>query len=110
MQFINYIYDFKEGLSYMKTEKGLMIKTIYFCITMFASGGSQMLILPYFKNHPEHFINIGINVVMLYTIVTGFGVLGRLVGGSFIINSSIQQKEICNCNICIHSCDIFKWK
>lgn len=79
--FANYKVDFIEGLNYIKKEKGLMVITIYFCITMFASGGMQMLILPYFKNHPQNFANVGMNVVMLYTIVTGFGVLGRLIGG-----------------------------
>lgn len=79
--FTNYKKDFKEGLSYIKAEKGLMVITIYFCITMFASSGTQTLLLPFFKNHPQNFVNIGIDVVTLYTIVGGIGVLGRLIGG-----------------------------
>ncbi len=78
---MNYKEDFKEGLSYIKAEKGLLVITAYFCITMFASSGTQTLILPFFKNHPQNFPDIGINVVMFYTIVMSFGVLGRLIGG-----------------------------
>ncbi|HSL86518.1 MAG TPA: MFS transporter, partial [Bacteroidales bacterium] len=37
--------------------------------------------LPFFKNNPELFSNIPINVVTLYTLVSSFGVLGRLTGG-----------------------------
>lgn len=78
---LSYKLDFKEGLQYMKEEKGLLIITIYFCITMFASGGVHVLLLPFFKNNPELFSSIPINVVTLYTIVSSFGVLGRLTGG-----------------------------
>lgn len=78
---ISYKTDFREGIQYMKQEKGLTIITIYFCITMFASGGVHILQLPFFKNNPELFSNIPINVVTLYTIISSFGVLGRLAGG-----------------------------
>lgn len=80
--FIQYKTDFKEGLSYIFNEKGLLVITVYFSITMFAGGGAQTLLLPFFKNNPELFSNIPINVVTLFTIVTSFGVLGRLIGGA----------------------------
>lgn len=79
--FTNYKTDFKEGLSYIRAEKGLMVITAYFCVTMFASSGTQTLLLPFFKNHPQNFVNVGIDVVTLYTIVGAIGVLGRLIGG-----------------------------
>ena len=79
--FSAYKADFKEGLDYMREEKGLFIITTYFFITMFASGGAQTLMLPFFKNHPEYFSHIPIDVVTLFTIIGGFGVLGRLIGG-----------------------------
>lgn len=78
---LSYKTDFREGLQYMKDEKGLLIITAYFCITMFASGGVHILHLPFFKNNPELFSSIPIDVVTLYTIVSSFGVLGRLAGG-----------------------------
>lgn len=73
--------DFKEGINYILSEKGLLVITAYFCITTFASSGSQTLLLPFFKNNPELFSTINIDVVTLFTFVTGAGVLGRLIGG-----------------------------
>jgi len=78
---ISYKADFKEGLDYMRKERGLLVITVYFMITMFAGGGIHVLHLPFFKNNPELFAHIPINVVTLYTIISSFGVLGRLIGG-----------------------------
>lgn len=77
----HYIADFKEGLRYMAKEKGLLIITTYFCITTFASGGAQTVMLPFFKNNPELFAFVPLDVVTLYTIISFFGVFGRLMGG-----------------------------
>lgn len=79
---VQYRADFKEGISYILKERGLLVITAYFCITMFAGSGAQTLFLPFFKNNPELFSNIPINVVTLFTIVSSFGVLGRLTGGA----------------------------
>lgn len=79
--FSKYKGDFKEGIQYILGEKGLLVITAYFCVTMFASGGSDTLLLPFFKNHPENFAMIPIDVVTLYTLITGCGVFGRLIGG-----------------------------
>lgn len=76
-----YKEDFKEGIQYIKREKGLLVITAYFCITMFASSAMGTLSLPFFKSHPQLFSHIPIDVVTLFTIVTGCGILGRLVGG-----------------------------
>lgn len=78
---ISYKADFKEGLRYMMAEKGLLVITAYFFISMFAGGGLNVLHLPFFKNNPELFSHIPIDVVTLYTIISSFGVLGRLIGG-----------------------------
>ncbi len=79
---VQYKMDFKEGISYLKKERGLLVITAYFCITMFAGSGAQTLYLPFFKNNPELFAHIPINVVTLFTLVSIFGVLGRLTGGA----------------------------
>lgn len=79
--FKGYKDDFKEGLSYIWVEKGLLVITIYFCLTMFSGGATQTVLLPFFKNNPGLFSNIPIDVVTLFTFVTGCGVIGRLIGG-----------------------------
>ena len=66
--------SFLEGVAYIKSEKGLLVITAYFFVSMF-SGSSSHLALPYFKDAPH----LG---VMLYSIVIGFAVIGRLVGGA----------------------------
>ncbi len=79
--FKQYREDFKYALKYIASEKGLLAITMYFMITTFASGGSQTLVLPLFKNNPDLFSSVPIDTVTLYTIVSGFGVFGRLMGG-----------------------------
>lgn len=68
-----YSDDFRFGLNYIKSEKGLLAVTIYFFITMLCTGES-VLILPYFKDEPT----LG---VLWYTFVMGCAVVGRVVGG-----------------------------
>lgn len=79
--FSRYRKDFREGARYILGEKGLLVITVYFCIAAFSTSGSQTMLLPYFKNHPQMFPNLGIDMVTLYTLVAGLGLLGRLAGG-----------------------------
>lgn len=72
--------DSREGLKYIKSEKGLLVITLYFMFNAFAAAASGTVTLPFFKNHPEYFSSIAIDVVTLFTIVTTIGVLGRLAG------------------------------
>lgn len=73
--------DFKEGLNYIKIEKGLLVITVYFFLSMLGGSAVGTVYLPFFKNNAELFSNIPIDVVTLFTFVTGFGVIGRLIGG-----------------------------
>jgi len=65
--------SFKEGLDYIKSEKGLVIITAYFFVAMFA-WSNHSLLLPYFRDTPH----LG---VMTYTFIMIAGVLGRFIGG-----------------------------
>ncbi len=66
--------EFRRGLSYIKSEKGLLFITIYFFINNFSGFGVNTLWMPYFKSVPA----LGI---MVYSYVTAVNVVGRLVGG-----------------------------
>jgi len=66
--------SFLEGANYIRGEKGLLVITSYFFVSMFA-GSSHSLVLPFFRNDPS----LG---VMLYTLVTGGAVVGRFIGGA----------------------------
>jgi len=74
-------YDFKEfktglieGIKYIKSEKGLLVITVYFFISTF-SYSYNALILPYFRDTPS----LG---VMLFSLIMSCTVIGRLVGGA----------------------------
>jgi len=66
--------SFREGVDYIKSEKGLLVITSYFFMSTFA-WSSSTLFLPYFRNTPH----LG---VMLFSLVTGAAVIGRLIGGA----------------------------
>jgi len=66
--------SFREGVEYIKGEKGLLVITSYFFVSMFAGSGGS-LFLPFFRDAPH----LG---VMVYSLVMGGGVVGRLIGGA----------------------------
>lgn len=80
-----YFGDFKEGVKYILSEKGLLMITCYFFITAF-SGASSSLVLPYFKSTPD----LG---VFWYTLVMGASVLGRLIGGGLHYKLNIPTRR-----------------
>ncbi|MEG1254252.1 MFS transporter [Clostridium sp.] len=70
-----YAEDFKNGLSYISAEKGLLVITGYFFVSALIGGVSGTLILPYFKSEPS----LG---VIWYTYIMGCAIFGRLIGGA----------------------------
>jgi len=66
--------SFAEGLEYIKGEKGLLVITSYFFVSMFAFS-SHSLYLPFFNDAPHL-------SVMMYTYVMISGVIGRFIGGA----------------------------
>ncbi|OQB24482.1 MAG: enterobactin exporter EntS [Firmicutes bacterium ADurb.Bin182] len=73
--FQKYLSDFKEGIEYLKQERGLLVITAYFFITMLAGASTSTLALPFFKNHATL-------TVMHFTFAMGANTLGRVVGGT----------------------------
>lgn len=74
--FKNYSSDFKAGLRYIWSEKGLLAITLFYTLMFWADGSNTTLILPYFRQ------TIGLSA-MLYTFVMGGNILGRVLGGAF---------------------------
>lgn len=66
--------ELKEGLNYLKKEKGLLSVTKYFTITMFSFGIIETLMLPFFKSSPH------LNTTH-YSLVMSSQTLGRIIGG-----------------------------
>ena len=73
-------HDFREGIDYIRGEKGLLIITLYFMISGF-TGGTGQLYLPFFRNNADLFVFWPVAVTTLYAILTNFRVAGRLIGG-----------------------------
>lgn len=72
--------DFREGLEYIRSEKGLLVITAYFMVSGFA-GGTGELYLPFFRNNAERFAMWPVAVTTLYAVITNFSVVGRIIGG-----------------------------
>lgn len=69
-----YRADFREGLDYLKAEKGLIVITAYFFVTLLAGGVHSTLAMPFFRSH-------AVFTVQDYSFVMAISTFGRLVGG-----------------------------
>jgi len=70
-----FVTDLREGVGYLRRERGLGTITAYFFITMLSSSLCMTLALPYFKSLTA------VDGVMQYTFVMGANTIGRLLGG-----------------------------
>ena len=75
------LIDIKEGLQYLKVEKGLLAICIFFAVSTLASGASTVITLPYFKNNFEW-------GEYIYIIVWGMNMGARALAG--VINYRIR--------------------
>lgn len=77
-----FVQDFREGLAYLKHEKGLLVITAYFFTTMLAYGVTNVLLQPYFyRMAPETIPAPFTTGVLLFTVVSASNTVGRLAGG-----------------------------
>lgn len=95
-----YFDDFKNGLKYLKVEKGLLVITIYFMFSSLAGGAENVLMLPYFKNNFENgeyiFILIGAGIFF-----------GRLIGGSVYYKFNFPDNRKYNIAFIVYVCTCF---
>ncbi|MCL2248044.1 MAG: MFS transporter [Oscillospiraceae bacterium] len=84
-RFSEFTTSLREGIAYIKKEKGLQVITAYFFVAMFAFS-SHSLLLPYFNETP------GLSV-MLYTLVMGAAVFGRFVGGAIQYKVELPKEK-----------------
>ena len=70
-----FVQDLKDGIAYLKRERGLNAITWFFFVMMLVSSVCMTLALPYFKSLK------GVDGVMQYTFVMGANTIGRLIGG-----------------------------
>lgn len=72
--------DLREGLDYIRGERGLLIITLYFTVSNLCNGAGA-LILPFFRNHAHLFSAWPVAAATLYAIVANFNTAGRFAGG-----------------------------
>lgn len=74
--------DLKEGVRYLKREKGLAVITAYFFCTTLLGSISQTFLQPYFMRMDSATVPALFGTgVMLFTILMAMGTFGRLAGG-----------------------------
>ena len=72
--------DLREGLAYIRGEKGLLAISLYFMCANFTYGVDSLQ-LPFFRNNAELFAAVPMAAVTLYAVVSNWNVVGRFVGG-----------------------------
>jgi len=82
VRFSQFVSDFKDGIAYLKREKGLAVITIYFFTSMLGYGIINVLLQPYFyRMAPETIPAPFTTGVLLFTVVSACNTVGRLAGG-----------------------------
>lgn len=82
VRFSQFVSDFKEGIAYLKREKGLAVITVYFFTSMLGYGIINVLLQPYFyRMAPETIPAPFTTGVLLFTVVSACNTVGRLAGG-----------------------------
>lgn len=77
-----FVKDLRDGIRYLSTEKGLLFITLYFIMSNMMGTAGNTLWLPFFKNNSSLFSHLPISAVTLYSVVTVFSELGRIIGGA----------------------------
>ena len=82
VKFSQFVSDFKEGLAYLRREKGLLVITVYFFTTMLCGGVMNVLLQPYFYRMAPETIPVPFTTgVLLFTVISACNTIGRLAGG-----------------------------
>lgn len=81
----SFIEDFKIGVKYIASEKGLMAITMYFFVISLCGAVQQTLMLPYFRSSSGWVLfDWQMEGMYAYIIVFGASTIGRLVGANIL--------------------------
>ena len=78
--FVQFRQDLREGMDYIREERGLLLIALYFMVLNF-SGSAEQLRLPFFLNHAERFAAWPVTAAALFAVLSNFTVAGRFLGG-----------------------------
>lgn len=86
--FKSYSSDFKDGVKYIMSEKGLLAITLFYSLLFLSDGCYSTLFLPYFRETE------GLSP-LLYTFVMACNIFGRLLGGGILYKIMLPpQKKV----------------
>lgn len=79
--------DFREGMDYLRGEKGLLAIAVYFTFSAMTGGMTQVVTLPYFRS-------VFRDGEYIYMLVWGMSSLARLMGGAahYRIRLPVEKK------------------
>lgn len=79
----DFFSDFKEGIRYIGSEKGLLAVTIYFFVISLCSGVYSTLIMPYFRSTGDWaFFGYNLDGMVVYIMIYGASTIGRFLGAN----------------------------
>ncbi|MBD5155691.1 MAG: MFS transporter [Oscillibacter sp.] len=84
--------ELREGVDYIRGEKGLLLIALYF-MTLSVAGSTDELTLPYFLNHAERFAVWPVAAATLYAVLANFMVAGRLAGGVVQYKTQVPKEK-----------------
>lgn len=96
--------DLKDGIKYLAGEKGLLFITLYFIMCNMMGSAGSTLWLPFFRNNGALFSYLPISAVTLYSVVTTFSEIGRIVGGAVNYRIEIPSKQRFNIAFTVYIC------
>ena len=72
-----YRRTYKEGIEYLKSERGLFAIAFFFMFSAFSGGGHMIIGLPYFRD------TYGTRGEYLFIFIMAFEMIGRVIAGGF---------------------------
>lgn len=90
--FRQFCRELREGVDYLRGEKGLLLIALYFMASNLAAGAEQLQ-LPYFLHHAARFAAWPVAAATLYSVLCNFTTAGRLLGGALQYKLRIPRER-----------------
>ena len=94
--------DLREGVDYIRGEKGLLMIVLYFACANVCFCSSD-LALPFFVNNAGLFSAWPVAAATLYAIIANFSTLGRFAGGLFQYKVRIPKERKFLIALCVYA-------
>lgn len=93
--------DLREGLDYIRGERGLLLIALYFMASGLVASAEQLQ-LPYFLHHAGRFAAWPLAAAALYAVLSNFTTAGRLLGGAMQYRLHIPKEWKFSAAFCVY--------